>query len=158
MAGSGARWSVAGAAERLIRGPLQVRLVPGQGEAKTGDAQLDGLAPSVSRLIESLGYEPVPSSNRSDLSGSTSQSRARPAKGDAVRRVGGSRLVEKSVDPYGEEVALLTRSRRRITISFDAKLELLPADYVIHRPGELQCARYDLAHLGTPFVPCRQDR
>ncbi len=61
MAGSGARWSVAGAAERLIRGPLQVRLVPGQGEAKTGDAQLDGLAPSVSRLIESLGYEPVPS-------------------------------------------------------------------------------------------------
>lgn len=48
---------------------LQSRLAAGRGGAKAAGAQYDGLARSVGRYIESLGYDPVPSSGQSDVFG-----------------------------------------------------------------------------------------
>jgi DNA polymerase III delta prime subunit len=61
-------------AEKLASGDvaaarsLQARLAPGH-KTKASGAQLDGLAQAVGRYIESLGYDPVPSSDRLDVFG-----------------------------------------------------------------------------------------
>ena len=48
---------------------LQARLAPGQGQSRMDGPELDGLAQAVGRYVAELGYDPVPSSDRSDVFG-----------------------------------------------------------------------------------------